>query len=252
MLSPSTSRARTSAIVGIVLLSGWVLYVVAVGGDYMAMNRFFVPILPLVDLAIGVAIATALAGGARIAVLAAILFGAIGTLIQSTPLDRVIFGRTRAQAGNYAGVVNERYAVARFSAVGRWLDGYRRDAGEEIAVKVIGAIGWYADIRVLDMLGLTDRHIARMKTTAKPLGLGYPGHERSDLAYVASRRPTYVLLEIDDTQHAVSHPDWGDAATNALLASEYVVQKATIPGPERDSLCVYFLERTESAARRAP
>jgi hypothetical protein len=252
---PRVPGQRGDASIGLVMLAGWTLYVVLVGGDYMAMDRFFVPVLPLVALVIGRRAALLIGGRARTdqlisPVLAAFAFGALVTLLHSTPLDVAIFGRPQAQAGNYAGIQNERYAVSRFSAVGRWLDGYRRDAREEFAAKVIGAIGWHADVRVLDMLGLTDAHIAHATPKAKPLGLGYPGHERSDLAYVAARRPTYVLLEIADAPHRVSHPDWGDAQTNALLVREYVVQEATIPGPSSDSLCVVFLERAESAARR--
>jgi hypothetical protein len=229
------------------LAAGWTLYVIACGGDYMAMARFFVPILPLLALAIGAAFAAARPVPARIALFG---LGAAITLVHSTPLDTRLFGHPRAQMGNYAGVVNERNMVARWSSVGRWLKEYRSDPDEEVASWVVGAIGWDADMRVLDMFGLNDRHIAAAGGGLKPLGLGLPGHERRDLDYVAARRPTYVLIEIDEAPRHVSYPDWGSPRANAIVNGEYAIRQARIAQAGGDTLHVYFLERTETLARR--
>jgi len=49
----------------------------------------------------------------------------------------------------------------------------------------------------IDMLGLTDRHIAHLPI---PLGTGIPGHEKYDTAYVLARRPDYLVFPRLDPQ----------------------------------------------------
>jgi len=244
---------RSAVVVVLTMLLAYGAYILAVGGDYMAMYRFFVPLLPLVYLLIGLAVSRVLADthssrpGRRLA-LVCIGLGFAFTLVHSTPLDRVIFGRPRAQQGHYAGVMNERYAVTRFAAVGRFFDAYKRGPEEVLATKVIGAMGFYADMKILDMLGITDRHISRSGRSTKPLGLGFPGHERSDLLYVARRRPTYVFLELADQRQPLADPDWG-AEANAILRQEYGVHEARIVVPGRGDGWLYFLERKREQSR---
>jgi hypothetical protein len=82
------------------------------------------------------------------------------------------------------------YEIPAWTAVGSWL---RRHASptDSVACVPIGAVGYYSRLPVVDMLGLTDRHIARRDL---PTGRGWAGHEKHDGAYVLSRRPTYLLL----------------------------------------------------------
>jgi arabinofuranosyltransferase len=246
---PPPAAGRFARTVLLTLVAGWTLYVIVVGGDYMAMHRFFVPVLPAFDLLIGAMVARALAApGKRSMVLGTAAFGLAFTLVHSTPLDVLLFGHPRAQQGNYEGVVNERRAVERFAAVGRWFGAHRRAPDEVLATKVIGAMGWFADVRVLDMFGLTDRHIARAGRSEKPLGLGFPGHERTDLGYVAARRPTWIFLELAERPRRVSHPDWNPAA-NDLLNEEYVVRGERLEVPGQGAAWLYFLERKDRVPR---
>ena len=55
------------------------------------------------------------------------------------------------------------------------------------------ALPWYADRPVIDMMGLTDRHIGRR--VMPEMGRGPAGHEKGDGAYVLSRRPDIILFD---------------------------------------------------------
>jgi hypothetical protein len=63
--------------------------------------------------------------------------------------------------------------------------------GTSIALCPVGALPYASDLPVVDMLGLTDAHIARVAPDGRYF---YPGHQRHDGAYVLSRRPDLILL----------------------------------------------------------
>lgn len=73
----------------------------------------------------------------------------------------------------------------------------RAYAGERplVAVDAAGAVPYFSDLPALDMLGLTDRHIAH----AKPPDFGYSvlfGHELGDGDYVLARAPDLIVAGV--------------------------------------------------------
>ncbi|MCB1035046.1 MAG: hypothetical protein KDD47_14560, partial [Acidobacteria bacterium] len=96
----------------------YALYVAAVGGDYMAMDRFLVPILPMLYLLAGFAARSL--GPASSPILrrwAAIsaLIAVAGTFVHSTPFEKDLFAKAPRQHGTFRGVETERWHVARLS-----------------------------------------------------------------------------------------------------------------------------------------
>ena len=88
-------------IIAAAVIAGYTGYVVLVGGDYMAMYRFMVPVLPLLYVLFGAGIQQALDGlsiaGPRRAVLALMAVAtAAGIFVQSTPLEGASSRRRRA------------------------------------------------------------------------------------------------------------------------------------------------------------
>jgi arabinofuranosyltransferase len=77
-----------------------------------------------------------------------------------------------------------------FTAIGRALD-RAFDPPTTVALTAAGAIPYYSGLRALDMLGLTDPHIARAPFDDS---YRYPGHQRHDGRYVLDRRPELILL----------------------------------------------------------
>jgi hypothetical protein len=61
-----------------------------------------------------------------------------------------------------------------------------------IAADPVGCVGYFGKLPTLDMLGLTDRHIAR--TRPEDFGQGWIGHELGDGQYVLSRDPDLILF----------------------------------------------------------
>lgn len=182
------------------VLGGWIVYVIAVGGDGLGMFRFFVPILPILTV-LGVALLHhALTGSAA---------GGIGA--PSTT------GRTEAPVeanGRTAAVVT--LAIAAFTAIssmtgneralvtahmsGENLAGWKLAGdtlarvlpeGTTIALAPVGYIPYRTGLVTYDILGLTDPAIARREMDFE---IGYAGHEKHDGARILSRHPDYLLL----------------------------------------------------------
>ena len=155
-------------------------YVVWVGGDVFPMHRFLVPVLPVLA---ALAAAGVAAGwerlGARTASMAVAFVGVGLVFLYARELERAEF--TAA-------------ASTRLCTVARGVAGYlaRETRPEEpIAAMGVGVLAYYGDRPVVDMLGLTDVHIAHRDV---PMGTGVRGHEKYDADYVLSRRPAFVVL----------------------------------------------------------
>ncbi len=61
-----------------------------------------------------------------------------------------------------------------------------------IALCSIGAVPYFSGLYAYDMLGLTDRHIARMMP--RDFGRGRAGHEKGDGRYILDQRPDLILI----------------------------------------------------------
>jgi hypothetical protein len=170
-------RARRPLWPWVVLGAIYASYVVLVGGDFYAFHRFFAPLVPLLAVPAAVALEPLLAGRGRMAAWA--MLG----------LWAVCVGRAFVLAD---GTARGMAAVAIYErTIGRAL----RDAlppGTTVAMTGVGIAPYEAGthIRVLDMLGVVDRHIAHDGAHVVD---GLPAHLRYDGAYVLSRRPDVIF-----------------------------------------------------------
>ena len=148
------------------------LYVVWVGGDYLPLARFLVPTLPLLYwLAARGAISTR--GRAATWVVVLVVLGVQWTQVLVRPDLRLW----------------EEQHHERWRAVGREL---RRAAepGTSVALSPIGMIGYYSELPIVDVLGVTNTAVLE----ADPdLGIGLKGHHRHDGAWVLSQEPDLVV-----------------------------------------------------------
>jgi arabinofuranosyltransferase len=158
-----------------VLLAAVLAIVIGVGGDGLPMYRFLVPAIPFLALLAAV--------GATALPRPALALTALGLLCALS-----FFPRPDMQ---YMLMVEQRdFEIPAWRAAGQSL-GKALAPDALVAAVPIGALGWYSDLPILDMVGLTDRTIARAPIAT---GSGWAGHEKHDGAYVLSRRPDAILL----------------------------------------------------------
>ena len=148
-LLPAGLRGVEARLLAIAAL--WSAYVVLIGGDVLYLHRFWLHVLPLaaVLLARGV---TAIAGRAPLPWRTAAAV-ALGVLLAGAGFARNLAATQERRS-------QETVFVTNMTATGIWL----RDnlpPGSTIAIATIGAISFHSGLRVIDMLGLTDREVAR-------------------------------------------------------------------------------------------
>jgi arabinofuranosyltransferase len=149
------------------------LEVCLLGGDWMPQYRLLVPIMPFVALVASrgaLAIAERRAGAAALAIPLVLLAAAPGAV-------------------GYEAFTTERITVTAFENLGRRLRAIL-PPGTTIGCGSTGAIGYYSDLPIVDILGLTERFIARHGVVVGT----QPGHLKTDGAYVLEKRPDLLLL----------------------------------------------------------
>lgn len=169
-------------LMGVVVIF-YLAWIASIGDDNQGFFRYHVALLaPLAYLAgLGFlrgpvepgALAPFRAG------LALLLLGiSVHSLITVAQTPENLRVRTRFQEGN--------------EKLGRQLAA-TRPADTLIAVGAAGAIPYYSGLPTIDMLGLSDRKIARGEPNARTGG-SFVGHQKFDARYVLSRRPDIVVL----------------------------------------------------------
>lgn len=173
---------RADLLLG-VTAGGYTAFAVATGGDWMPAYRMLAPVLPLacVGLArlwhVGLGDGAFGPGSRRTA---AALAGAACTTLWMGTWQPKMLPRTREL----------RSLVASEVRMGEWFR-RRLPPGTLMATFASGAIPFHSRLPTLDLLGLTDEHIARR---GQRLPRGGPGHIAQDYPYVVARRPAVVVF----------------------------------------------------------
>lgn len=146
----------------------------ASGGDSFPLWRFYVPLAPVLFLCAAQALDFRLKGRASMA---------FAALALAVALCLPFPGFLQRMQG-------EALWRDQWIATGKSLSEVM-PPGTAIALCPVGALPFHSGLPVVDMLGLNDRHIARVRPDRRYY---YPGHHRHDAGYVLSRQPDLVML----------------------------------------------------------
>ncbi len=219
----------------ILICLAYTSYIIYVGGDYMAMYRFYVPILPFIYilLAAGFILKKKSEGTSKNSLLAVvfILIALVGTIIQSTPLEKIFFRKPGITHGQYQGILTERWHSNRLTLIGKFFNRYKKSNNESLATGAIGALSYYSKLKVYDIYGLVDPHIAKM--TMEDLGKGFPGHEKIDLLYTLSKKPTYFIFSREFTNEPADYPSFSPEV-DTILKKDYLLVSKWLKDKEND------------------
>lgn len=215
---------RTAAAYVLVLTGVWFGYTAWVGGDSLLRYRFLAPILPLyysVMAVTAVAVATRLRSAMPRQRYAAEVIASVAVLA-------AVAVTVHPQAVDAIDTRGEREAVEERVEVGRWMRDNLAD-DTSVALIPVGAFGYESRLPVIDMLGITDEHIAHRDLD---LGSLAAGHEKYDSDYVLDQEPDIILLFDGLTNNPVGEAGYGrlqnvfipaaiDMVTNERLFEEY-------------------------------
>jgi hypothetical protein len=153
--------------------------VTILGGDWMPFYRLLVPTIPI--MAVMVSGGLSLGEG-----------GAVGKRWKGTaPVLAALLAFAAMASGGpgYERLRRERTTVTAMTHLGVRL-GEILPAGTRLACGSTGAVGYFSDLPVIDILGLTEPEIARNGKIVSD----QPGHLKSDGRHVLERNPDLLLL----------------------------------------------------------
>jgi len=161
------------------------LFNIYASGDWTAYSRFMMPVLPLIVIASSFGIMKLL------------------SLLKANKIVSILVVLTFMTAGFQNGLflkaMPTEHIFMHRNAIKKWItlcEDFRNLKAEHpdftIASIPIGAIGYYSEARIIDMLGLTNKHIAKH---GKKL-MGMPGCERWDIEYVLAQKPHIIYVGV--------------------------------------------------------
>jgi hypothetical protein len=245
------ARRYAGLLVCSLVSAAYTLYIVAVGGDYMAMFRFFVPVLPLIYLIYAQFVEWLFADRflsvqKRRFAAGLVCLGIAATLLQSTPLEEKIFGKPWFMHGTYRGVQHERWHVARNTLVGKFFRDYKHSEDESLALLGIGIIPYVTNMKIGSFHGIVDPYIAH-KATGLPIGSWVAGHEKIDFVSVILKKPDYIMVDTGDLYpEPQPFPDYPDEI-DAFVRENYTLKSVWLNDTvNRESGYLTFLELKDS------
>ncbi len=162
----------------------WWLYLVLVGGDWMIF-RLYLPTLPVLAIAAAAGVNRLIESARskpalrRLAFLPLLLLVAHGALSNLTGEPTLLWSHRR----EYSEYLHR---------TAEWLNRVSAE-NDLLAVTIAGVVPYFTGLETVDMLGLSDAHIAREGRSLA--GLSKPGHERYDNDYVLEREPDWIILQ---------------------------------------------------------
>ncbi|MEW6195948.1 MAG: tetratricopeptide repeat protein [Bacteroidota bacterium] len=176
-----------------IIILSYTSYVIFVGGDVLPIYRFFLPVLPFLFLIFALVIyqifnITAQNGSPIIKIyLPMLIFIAVVSFNYFMPKDTI-----------------EKFAffednlVAKMSSTGRWLHDYQNYHNKKltVAASTIGALSYYSDATVVDMLGLTDETVAHNPKPIDQISESATGwkERKYNADYILSQKPDFIYF----------------------------------------------------------
>jgi hypothetical protein len=186
-LAPFLLGDRKALRTSLVLVLGYLGFLVYSGGDYFALYRLAVPILPLLTV---VLVATLAEAGRRLELSRAAQALAAGALVLCLALAPLL----KSEAGRQRLIQEIQMMDGFLRPAAYWLRDHS-PPGTTIALTVAGAIPYYSGLRAIDRLGLCDAEIARAQI---PWDDRHYGIAKYDSDSVLRRRPEWILLNLDE------------------------------------------------------
>ncbi len=244
-----SSATRLIAWIARLLIPLYVAYVVTVGGDFLDLYRFFVPLLPL-GIALFVASLSSrlerFAGG-RVLLAVAVLLVALhgGQQHALAQRARQVKEPERSSRGIEPLGWTRLYAL-RWAAMGRWIAAHAAQ-DDRMAVGAAGAMPYFAGIHNLDTFGLCDAWVSHHA----PIVGNRPGHQRfATREYILKHEPAFLLIGNDYARDAPA-PLRKDASweRRGYVWAEAKVDAKTFGAPT--TFFHYFLMRRDRAEQHA-
>jgi hypothetical protein len=227
-------RTRPVMVPALVVLAFYFGFVMISGGDWMFHYRFFAHVLPLLAATIAAGLDVVLSlprpGKARTAA----AYALVAIVLLATHMS---LGNTELRIARIVlpALQRHNYLSQNYEELGRWFaENTPPDAS--IAISDVGAVGYFSQRTIIDMFGLIDPHIGRLRGRM---------HYKADPSYVLGRHPDYiVLVSLSDAGEGYSFQRIPDYAMNGKPEfHEHYELLRTVPQYWQDEFVLVYHRR---------
>lgn len=197
---------RRQTVIGYLAASvtAWIIYTIAVGGDFMEF-RFFVPIIPLLYILIIYTVVTFVSGKRLTYGLILALF--LGTFNNSLAFGKLIGGWGVQNVDTLSRPLTS--PDENWIGLGRELSKLFGDTDVSIALGMAGVIPYYSGLKTLDMMGMNDTTVPRI---GKELSIMAGHRVIAPLSYLIQREVNLVLWPNNYTFDTQTFLRWASEA----------------------------------------
>jgi arabinofuranosyltransferase len=162
----------------------YTLYVILIGGDALKVHRFFLPVMPWLFLFLSMGLGKL----AHLLIWQKARFAVTGLYVVF--IAAVFFVLPKSYIREAKTAENGLLIKMRF-----WAETLNRHYGANftIAASTIGALSYYTDARVIDMIGLTDKYIPRHPEQVPGIISGWR-ERKFNTQYLLSQDPDFILF----------------------------------------------------------
>jgi tetratricopeptide (TPR) repeat protein len=164
------------------------VYVISIGGDVLSLNRFWLPVIPFIYLLCAVAVAR-LPRKFRSAAFVLLAVIAALTIFNYSSNKEIVESVAKREKGLVAQFQLNADIINRLSE--------KKNRTITVAVSTIGALSYYTDAIVIDMLGLTDAEIAHHPKLVTEISNDTEvtwKEKKYNAEYVIQRNPDYIFF----------------------------------------------------------
>ncbi len=196
LINLKSKERRSEYLYLLLLFFVFSAYVIIVGGDVLRPGRFFVPMLPVYYILVQEAFYNLFVLREKRLNFSA-SSAAVIVLLISTAFGYYSYSSQIEQIKRYSELENG--LVEKMKISGGWLKSKSVEEGRRltVAATTIGAISYFSEVTLIDMLGLTDKTIAHDPNPIEEISakseIGWK--ERNyNVDYVLSRKPDYIYF----------------------------------------------------------
>lgn len=173
----------------------YTLAIVFIGGDVLPLHRFFLPVLALVYIIFAKSIQSLIEDATRnfriqlgLGVLVFLLLGMYSIKNYYNELNGILEKRSYE-----AGLVKKMEIYSRF------INSISLQYGKvpSVSLSTIGAMSYYSNARIIDLIGLTDEYIAHNPIEESGIDESLPlawKEKRYNIRYVLDQKPDYIIF----------------------------------------------------------
>lgn len=211
-------------LISLLIILVFTLSIIFIGGDHFEFGRYFMPVIPFILILIGKGLEEIfLYVHIRyiqviiiFLLISLVVYKSAKTFAYTKPFE--IFYQEKSELNSlkfYSENIknkmidDNRIGMLSFREMGKTLHNIG-NSNSSIACVPIGAIGYFSNFRIFDMVGLVESKIADENFDSRYIKTWRPGHDKGDGNYILSQKPDFIQLT--DYFTRVPQKDPGDHA----------------------------------------